>query len=114
MLYSKRGQMRFSWYPQFLDPDAQAKVQKFIQKDLKKHPDLVIRVREFLISVEKVENLDSYYKSEEMAKLDGVLHEMRIPPVRHGGVVRIYFCVNPEDSRELMLLDAELKHEREP
>ena len=106
--------MRFSWYPQFLEPDAQAKVQKFIQKDLKKYPDLVIRVREFLISVEKVENLDSYYKSEEMAKLEGALHEMRIPPKRRGGVVRIYFCVNPEDSRELMLLDAELKHETKP
>jgi len=106
--------MRFSWYPQFLDPDATAKVQKFIQKDLKKYPDLLSRVRTFLVSVEKVENLDSYYKSGEMAKLEGALHEMRIPPTRRGGVVRIYFCVNPEDSREIMLLDAELKHEKEP
>jgi hypothetical protein len=83
--------MRFSWYPHFLNPDAHAKVQKFIQKDLKKHPDLVIRVRKFRISLEKVENRDSSYKSEEMAMLEGALHEMRIPPKRRGGVVRIYF-----------------------
>ena len=114
MLYPKRGQLKFSWYPHFLDPDATAKVQKFIQKDLKKYPALLLRVHDFLSAVEKVENLDSYYKSEEMAKLDGALHEMRIPPKRRGGVVRIYFCVNPEDSREIMLLDAELKHETKP
>jgi len=106
--------MRYSWYPQFLDPEAPAKVQRFIEKDLKKYPDLQLRVRAFLVSVKKVDALEIYYTSVEIVKLGGGLLEMRIPPKRRGGVVRIYFCLNPEDSQELILLDAELKHETEP
>jgi len=102
------------WYPIFLDPEASPKVQTFLTKDLKKYPDLVLRVRTFLKAVEKVSTLLPYYKSEEMKKIEGDLHEMRIPQRRRGGVVRIYFCVNPHDSQELILLDAELKHETEP
>lgn len=106
--------MKYSWYPLFLDPTAKEKVQIFIQKDLKKYHDLQLRVRDFLALVKKTENLEPYYKSQEISKLDGALQEMRIPPRRRGGVVRIYFCLNPEDSQEIMLLDAELKHETAP
>jgi len=106
--------MRYTWYPVFLDPDATPKVKIFLRKDLKKYPDLLLRVQDFLKKVEQVTRLDQYYKTGEMEKLEGNLHEMRIPPKRRGGVVRIYFCVNPEDAQELILLDAELKHETAP
>ncbi len=106
--------MKFIWYPVFLDPEANPKVETFIQKDLKKYPDLVLRVRDFLKAIGTVRSLDQYYKTEEISKLKGGLLEMRIPPRRKGGVVRIYFCVNPEDSQEIILLDAELKHETAP
>ena len=41
---------------------------------------------------------------------------MRIPPTRKGGVFRIYFCYSkePNEKDTLILLAAELKHEKEP
>lgn len=104
--------MKLSWYPVFLDSDATPKVKTFIQKDLKKQPDLLLRVREFLKAIANVTDLDQYYKTEEISKVEGALLEMRIPPQRKGGVVRIYFCINPEDTQEIILLDAELKHKK--
>lgn len=102
--------MKLTWYPVFLDPEEKPKVETFIQKDLKKHNDLVLRVRAFLEAIKKVTSLEQYYKTEEIAKVEGDLLEMRIPQQRRGGVVSIYFCINPEDSQEIILLDAELKH----
>ena len=106
--------MKLTWYPVFLDPEAKPKVEKFIQKDLKKHNDLVLRVRAFLEAIKNVSTLEQYFETEEIAKVEGELLEMRIPPQRRGGVVRIYFCINPEDTQEIILLDAELKHKKQP
>ena len=61
MLYFKRGYMKLTWYPVFLDPEAKPKVEKFIQKDLKKHNDLVLRVRAFLEAIKNVSTFWSYY-----------------------------------------------------
>ena len=41
------------------------------------------------------------------------LYEMRIPPEAHGGVFRIYFCFSETEEKTLILLSAELKHEKE-
>ncbi|HQL06034.1 MAG TPA: hypothetical protein PLU33_12950 [Treponemataceae bacterium] len=106
--------MTFTWYPQFLDAEAAPKVKEFLDKELKKRPDLYQLTKDFLKKLKKVESLDEYYKTEIMEKLDGHLHEMKIPKKRPGGVVRIYFCYNPEDSLNLILLDAELKHKTKP
>ena len=42
------------------------------------------------------------------------LYEMRIPPEAQGGVFRIYFCISETEEKKLILLSAELKHEKNP
>jgi len=106
--------MTFTWYLQNIDPDEAPSVEAFIEKDLKKRPDLYSLVHKFLKRIKQTECLDEYYKTKQLYKLEGQLHEMRIPIKRRGGVVRIYFCYNPEDSLNLILLDAELKHKTKP
>jgi hypothetical protein len=106
--------MTFTWYPQNIDPEEAPSVEVFIEKDLKKRHDLYSLVNKFLKRIKQTECLDEYYKTKQLYKLEGQLHEMRIPIQRRGGVVRIYFCYNPENSLELILLDAELKHKTEP
>ena len=106
--------MTFTWYPQNIDPEEAPSVEVFIEKDLKKRHDLYSLVNKFLKRIKQTECLDEYYKTKQLYKLEGQLHEMRIPIKRRGGVVRIYFCYNPEDSLNLILLDAELKHKTKP
>lgn len=106
--------MTFTWYPQNIDPEEAPSVEVFIEKDLKKRHDLYSLVNKFLKRIKQTECLDEYYKTKQLYKLEGQLHEMKIPKKRPGGVVRIYFCYNPEDSLNLILLDAELKHKTKP
>lgn len=106
--------MRLTWYPQHLDPSASAKVKEFFTKELKKHADLRERVGSFLENIAKVNDLQLLFEAEKIAPLSGGLYEMRIPPRRRGGVVRIYYCHDPVDYQTLYLLDAELKHETAP
>jgi len=40
------------------------------------------------------------------------LYEMRIPPERSGGVVRIYFIQCKGDDQRILLLDGEIKHKK--
>ena len=106
--------MTFTWYPQNIDPEEAPSVEVFIEKDLKKRHDLYSLVNKFLKRIKQTECLDEYYKTKQLYKLEGQLHEMRIPIQRRGGVVRIYFCYNPENSLDIILLDAELKHKTKP
>jgi hypothetical protein len=103
--------MRFDWYPENLDPPAEAAVKRFITKDLKKQAELLMRVKEFLKKVQDADDLQPFFSAGTMGALSSGLFEMRIPPRRNGGVVRIYFCRNPKDKGCLVLLDAEFKNE---
>ena len=105
--------MEFEWYPQYMDPDAKAQVQSFIHKKLAKHKELYVQVLEFLRKLKETEELETFYTSGWLKQLSGGLHEMRIPPRRPGGVVRIYFSFNPLKEHSLLILDAELKKDRE-
>lgn len=104
--------MKFEWFPEELDSQATATVKKFLSKGLKKHSDLRAKVKAFMQKVEETEDLQKFFDAETIAPLHGNkkgLYEMRIPPERRGGVVRIYFCFSVDSRDTLVLLDAELK-----
>lgn len=87
-------------------------------KDLSKyHKDVFEKVRAFLTKLKGAERLQDYITAEEISRFPGTdLYEMRIPKQRRGGVFRIYFCSSLEEGKtnELILLDAEFKHKKEP
>ena len=87
-------------------------------KDLSRHhQEIFFRVKSFFEKLEKVANLQEYIKVGEIYQFPGSdLYEMRIPKQRRGGVFRIYFCFSLEKdgNRDLILLDAELKHKKKP
>ncbi|MDA3957565.1 hypothetical protein, partial [Oceanispirochaeta sp.] len=55
-----------------------------------------------------------FYVCGKMKDLGNNLHEIRIPPQNRrggrGGVSRIYFCMNPLDSKSLVILSGEYKN----
>ena len=87
-------------------------------KDLSKyHKDVFEKVRAFLTKLKGAARLQDYITAEEIYRFPGAdLYEMRIPKQRRGGVFRIYFCPSLEEGKtnELILLDAEFKHKKEP
>lgn len=87
-------------------------------KDLsKRYKDVYLRVKAFLENLKSVKDLEEYKKNEEIYQFPGTdLYEMRIPKQRRGGVFRIYFCFSLENNKteDLILLDAEMKHKKEP
>ena len=87
-------------------------LKKFLNKDLKKYPDLKLRVTTFLKEVKNVESLDSFINAETISYLSDGYYEMRIPPQRRGGVVRIYFIKLNKDNNTILLIDAELKKKK--
>jgi putative component of toxin-antitoxin plasmid stabilization module len=106
--------VKLIWYPSYLENDEKASVKAFIRKDLAKYPDLRLRVKTFLDRLKDLQDLQPLFNSEQLAPVHDGLFEMRIPPRRRGGVVRIYYCVGQDDSKTFVLLDAELKHETDP
>lgn len=106
--------MILKWYPSYLENDPDSDVRSFIRKDLAKYRELQVLVESFLGRVMEVSDLQPFFDSKQIAPLGADLFEMRIPKTRRGGVVRIYFCRHPGNKRELILLDAELKHEKAP
>jgi hypothetical protein len=107
--------MRFLYYPKHLYPEDEGDVETFIRKDLKKRLDLRSLVDDFRQKVQGATSLQPFYDDETIKYLakDGIF-EMRIPKTKSGGVVRIYFCHHPKIENVLVLLDAELKHDRTP
>jgi putative component of toxin-antitoxin plasmid stabilization module len=112
VLYFKGSSLRLEYYPEDAEPNCEGYVKEFLRKDLKKRRDLRSRVESFFAKLETMKDLGPLFRSGQLASLGDGLYEMRIPPVAHGGVVRIYYCECPNDSLRMMLLDAELKHEK--
>lgn len=87
-------------------------------KDLsKRYQDIFLRVKTFFKKLKDSSSLQAYIAVEEIFQFPGTdLYEMRIPKQRRGGVFRIYFCFSLEVGKtdDLILLDAELKHKKEP
>lgn len=113
--------MFFVFYPEVteifqefpLDSQPRGTVAKEIKRLSRIQRDLYLRVRDFLKNLEVIEDVQSYFDLGYFYNLRDGLYEMRIPPERKGGVFRIYFCYEDlsVDSKTLILLDAELKHE---
>lgn len=72
----------------------------------------MLLVEDFLKKLTPLKDLAELQKSKEIVPLREGLWEMRIPKTRIGGVVRIYFCFKPADPESLVLLGAELKHDK--
>ena len=113
--------MFFVFYPEVteifqefpLGSQPRGTVAKEIKRLSRIQRDLYLRVRDFLKNLEVIEDVQSYFDLGYFYNLRDGLYEMRIPPERKGGVFRIYFCYEDlsVDSKTLILLDAELKHE---
>lgn len=106
--------MKLVYYPENQEPGCEGYVRRFLRKDLNKRYDLRTKVDSFFKKIVPMKDLGPFFRSEHLASLGGGLNEMRIPPVADGGVVRIYYCEDSKDSSTLVLLDAELKHGKEP
>ena len=106
--------MKLIWYPSYLENDTESSVKVFIRKDLAKYHDLRLRVESFLKKMEVLQDLQPLFSSEQLAPVRNGLYEMRIPPQRRGGVVRIYYCTGLVEKSTLVLLDAEFKKETAP
>ncbi len=103
------------FYPQHLNPNEEGSVKEFIRKDLKKYNDLRLLVQKFLDRVYASGSLQPFFNDETISPLSYCgIFEMKIPKTRKGGVVRIYFCYHCKIDKLLVLLDAELKHEKVP
>lgn len=107
--------MKLEWFPEEIDPEVTGAVKKFLEKGLKKEKVLQAQVKAFLNKLNDLQDLQPLFNSEELAPLPKEkkgLYEMRIPPQRRGGVVRIYFCLALGKEDTLVLLDAELKKKK--
>ena len=104
--------MRLLWYPEYSPDNSSSSVWKSLRKDLAKRHDLMLLVEAFLKKLAPIKDLAELQKSEEIFPVGEGLWEMRIPKTRKGGVVRIYFCYKPDCPETLVLLEAELKHDK--
>lgn len=116
--------MNLKFYPGLEDVDLRCgydETRGYVGKALKdlskRYSDVFLRVNVFFNKLENVKKIDEYLKNEEIYQFPGTdLFEMRIPKQRKGGVFRIYFCFSLEDDKsdDLILLDAEMKHKKQP
>lgn len=106
--------MNILWYPDFKKKRAALGIKNFISKDLVKHKDLPLLVELFFMKLEAMKDPGDLFISGQLAFLREGLCEMRIPKQRRGGVVRIYFCFSRVEKATIVILDAELKHEKSP
>ena len=116
--------MHLRFYPGLEDADldseydaAKGNVGKELKDLSKRYKDVYLKVKAFFRKLKDTKDLDEYKKAEEIFQFPGTdLFEMRIPKQRRGGVFRIYFCFSLEDGKteDLILLDAEFKHKKEP
>ena len=60
--------MEFEWYPQYMDPEANAQVQNFLLKKLIKHKELYLMVLEFL---QKLKDTYERYTHQRYNGIDG-------------------------------------------
>ena len=108
--------MTIEYYPL----GGERRIEKFIQKDLSKRPDLKKKVETFLSKLEKSISIQAFIQTQQIKFLESVpmdygkdtttLGELRIPKTQKGGVVRIYFIVNTGNASQILLLDGEIKH----
>lgn len=105
--------MRILWYPNFGEDSESSPVQNRLRKDLKKRHDLMLRVETFLKKVRTLAELSALENSGEVEALGDGLFEMKIPKTASGGVVRLYFCYAESDAGTIVLLEFELKHNKE-
>lgn len=97
-----------------------SRVHRFLHKELKERPDLRLLTEEFVEKVKESDSLSVFVKIGWIKPLGLVpcdsgksktrLYEIRVPPERRGGVVRIFFIINKSDPQRILLLDAEIKH----
>ncbi len=85
-----------------------------LDKIKKKRPDLWALVYETMKKVKKADNLDFLKNKKEpwVAPLKyskKPVHEFRIPPIKSGGVVRLYFIYDPIDTDKIIICSSELK-----
>lgn len=114
--------MIIEYYPEDIGDQDAARIKKFVQKGLSKRRDLKLLVEKFLKKVEESSTLQPFLDSGQISTLELVhmnygrektrLYEMRIPPKRSGGVVRIYFIQCKDDDKRILLLDGEIKHKK--
>lgn len=109
--------MKILYYPDPLDDTNEGgPIRRFI-KNLSKErpPKLWNLVKDVFEKVENAENLDFFIRNSIVKRLGNVgepIFEFRIPPgKKKGGVVRIYFCYQKDNSNNLILLSAEKKEE---
>lgn len=102
------------WYPDFKKKQAALGIKNFFRKDVVKHKDLTALVELFFMKLEPMQDLGELFRSGQLAFLRNGLCEMKIPKQRRGEVVRVYFCFSKTESATIIILDAELKHERSP
>lgn len=114
--------MLFMFYPDTtefsevnLDEIPKGNIAKEIVNLSKKHRGLYLSVKVFLEKIKEADDLSVYFSTGTLLSLKEGLYEMRIPPQQRGGVFRIYYCYKElkESSKVLILLDAELKNEKE-
>jgi len=92
--------------------DAPGSVHGFIDGLAKDEPVLFALVAQTLTTLGRDGNdLDSILQSwsERMKTKSCPLWELRIPPKRTGGVVRLYFCFDPDNHGGIVILDGEVK-----
>lgn len=91
-------------------------LDEFIKGELKKNPILLKKVDAFLKRVQESKSLQPFFDSKLIDSLEQVkinngkattkLYEMRIPPERRGGVVRLYFIMQGD---KILIIDGEIK-----
>ena len=106
--------MKYLCYPEFEGQGGTESgfLRKFLHKDLKNHNDLRLLVIDFLKKIREADSLKPFLDAETISYLSEGYFEMRIPPQRKGGVVRIYFIRIKNKKDTLFLIDAELKKKK--
>lgn len=106
--------MKISFYPDVTSSNIrESKLYKFSDSLRKTNPDLWGLMVSTLKSIENNENLDFLTQTgwiEHLNKNNIPLFEIKIPPTKRGGVVRLYCAYKKNNPNAICVLAAELKH----
>lgn len=105
--------MTIHYYPDISGGSPTAgSVLKFIDHLAKDEPKLYAMVRS---TIDKLSipgaTMDSILPTwhGNLSHLSAPIRELRIPPTRSGGVVRLYYCIDKRSPNAIVILDGEVK-----
>jgi hypothetical protein len=105
--------MKVTYYRDQTDfEEGDGPILRFIRDLQSAKPHLFALVRETMMDVAKIDNLEKYKKTKWVKKIpkqSKPIFEFRIPPTKSGGVVRLYFGYKKRLKSEICILSCELK-----